>query len=59
MGNQILNRVNSRIRDRKERALISLDKLLYLKAYIFYNRDMSQALSKRSLIPSNSTRFYI
>ena len=45
MDNQIPNRVNSRIRVRKERALISLDKLLYLKAYIFYNRDRSQALS--------------
>ncbi len=41
MGNQIPNRVNSRIRDLKERAVISLDKLLYLKAYIFYNHDRS------------------
>jgi hypothetical protein len=31
--------VNSRIRDRKERAVISLDNLLYLKAYILYYRD--------------------
>ena len=41
------------------RAVISLDKLLYIKADIFYNRDKSQALSKRSLIPSSSTRYYI
>ena len=45
MDNQIPNRVNSRIKDRIERALISLDKLLYVKAFIFYNRDRSQALS--------------
>ena len=37
MGNQIPNRVNSNIRDHKERAVISLDKLLCLNAYIFYN----------------------
>jgi hypothetical protein len=32
--------VNSRIRDRKERSVILLDKILYLKASVFYNRDM-------------------
>jgi len=59
MDNQIPKRVNSRIRDRKERAVILSDKFLYLNDNIFYYRDKSQALSKRSLIPSNSTRFYI
>ena len=41
MDNQIPKRVNSYIKDRKERALISLDKLLYREDYIYYNLDTS------------------